>query len=108
MMSGGGFKSKSQAKLKDLASFQKEIQEDTSISEITKQELSETAEGISQQSVSGTKGGKEFNRRLAEARGALDEARAGTAPKFKARQQRAQQRRLITDQPGRAQTVLTR
>lgn len=107
-MSGGGFKGKKQANVKGLEEFRSQIEGDTTISDITRQELLTEAEGISGQSISGKKGAARFNRQLAEANKTLEEARLGQDPKFIARQQRSTRRRLVSDQPGRAQTVLTR
>lgn len=91
------------AKRKALESFETQVREDTTISDETKQEI-----------FAGTKltgkrlGSGGFAKDLAAAQATLEEAQLGQDPKFIARQQRKTRKRLIADQPGRAQTILTR
>jgi len=111
----GGFKGKKTSPLEGRAeTLRKEIQEDTAISDITRQELLSqiTTENISidPARASFLQGGEILKpiAILKKARETLDEARLGQDPKFIARQQRSTRRRLLADQPGRGQTILNR
>ena len=89
---------------KALSSLRSEIQEDQTISDITREEVLGSISSTESRSFNQ----KKFNKELASAREKLEEARLGQDPKFIARQQRSTQRRLLADQPGRGQTILNR
>ena len=79
-----------------------DINEDTTISDKTKEDLRSQLGSLEEGDF------REDQEELAKVSTTLEKARAGADPKFKARQLQKRQKSLLSDQPGRSQTILSR
>lgn len=99
----------------DLSSFAAQIQADTSLDEASRAEILESLSGARSQFEGGIgrsnftdfEASQGLQSNLAKLSETFAAARAGESPIFRPRKLQQQQRSILQDMPGRAQTILT-
>lgn len=119
---GSRKKSKRRDVNKETTNFIESIENDQGISDMTRKDLIadatknlqtfQTAEKDFKGGIAGaidrSKATETFDSSASELRRTLDQAREGTAPKFRARQMIEKKRAFLADRPGQRGTALTR